>query len=304
MPSHEALQRFVNLIDELRSSAVRLTGHQFPVFGRVALRQPDVGRSPELAFVQLVSWMYVHYVEAGQPGLNFLRRQAESFASGTASPWRHIETVKHLRTSLQHNLELSKTRHIEIERHCGEWYSSACGYVQPRTDHEWHMCTHQILVDAAGLLEASLSTVRQIEGSEFRDTILTQWRRELNRHHDAAEFDSIVGVACTDLGHEAMDVGAFRNRHLAAWRRRIEQLDDGFDFEFEARRLVEDALLSEWPRLLPITGTDIIKELGIPAGREVGRALEIARGLFQGGTVDYANLLEKVREELDLSRGS
>ena len=304
MPPHEALQRFVNLIDELHSSAVRLTGHQYPVFGRVALRQPDVGRNPELAFIQLVSWMYVHYVEAGQPGLNFLKRQAESVASGTASPWRHIETVKHLRTSLQHNLELSKERNIEIERHCGEWFSTACGYVQPRTDAERHICTHQILVDAAELLEASLSTVRQIEGSEFRDTVLTQWRRELDRHHEAVEFDSIVEIVCTDLGHEAIDVVAFRNRHLAAWRKRIEQLHDGFDFEYEARRLVEDALLSEWPRLLPITGTDIIKELGIPAGREVGRALEIARSLFQGGTFDCADLLEKVREKMGLSHGS
>ena len=101
-----------------------------------------------------------------------------------------------------------------------------------------------------------------------------------------------------------MDVVAFRNRHLAAWRKRLEQLHDGFDFEYEVRRLVEDALLSEWPRLLPITGTDVIKELGIPAGRDVGRALEIARGFFQGGTFDYADLLEKVRQEMDLGRGS
>ena len=304
MPPHEALQRFVNLIGELQSSAVRLTGHQYPVFRTVALRQPDVGRNPELTFIQLVSWMYVHYVEAGQPGLNFLKRQADSVAPGTASTWRHIETVKHLRTSLQHNLELSQERNIEIERRCGEWFSFACRYVQPRTDDEWHMCTRQILVEAAELLETALSTVRQLEGSEFRDTILTQWRRQLDRHHDAAEFDSIVEIVCTDLGHQAMDVVAFRNRHLAAWRKRIEQLHDGFDFDYEARRLVEDALLSEWPRLLPITGTDIIKELGIPAGRDVGRALEIARGFFQGGTLDYADLLEKVWEKMDLGRGS
>ena len=304
MPPHEALQRFVNLIGELQSSAVRLTGHQYPVFRTVALRQPDVGGNSELAFIQVVSWMYVHYVEAGQPGLNFLERQADSLAPGTASTWRHIETVKHLRTSLQHNLDLSTERNIEIERRCGAWFSSACRYVQPRTDAEWHMCTRQILVEAAELLETSLSTVRQIEGSEFRDTILTQWRRELDRHHDAAEFDRIVEIVCTDLGHEAMDVVAFRNRHLAAWRKRIEQLHDGFDFEYEARRLVEDALLSEWPRLLPITGTDIIKELGIPAGRDVGRALELGRGFFQGGTFDRADLLEKVREEMDLGRGS
>ena len=304
MPPHEAFLRLVNLIDELNSSAVRLTGRQFPVFGRVALRQPDVGRNPELAFVQLVSWLYVHYVEAGQPGLNFLKRQTESFASGTMSPWRHIETVRHLRTSLQHNLELSITRNMEIERHCGEWFSSACGYVQPRTTAEWNICTHQILVDAAGLLEASFSTVRQIESSEFRDTILTQWRRELDRHHDAFEFDGIVEIVCADLGHKALDTVAFRNRNLAAWRKRIDRLDDGFDFEYEARRMVEDAILSEWPRLLPITGTDIIKELGIPAGREVGRALEIARGLYQGGTVDYANLLKKVGARMGLGHGS
>ena len=304
MPSHEALQRFVNLVEELHSSAIRLTGHQYPVFRTVALRQPDVGRNPELAFIQLVSWMYVHYVEAGQPGLNFLKRQVESVAPGTTSSWRHIETVKHLRTSLQHNLELSKERNVEIERRCGEWFSSACRYGQPRSDDEWHMCIHQILVEAAELLEASLFTVRQIEGSEFRDTILTQWRRELDRYHDAADFDSIVEIVCTDLGHEAMDVVAFRNRHLAAWRKRIEQLHDGFSFEYEARRLVENALLSEWPKLLPLTGTDIIKELGIPTGTDVGRALEIARGLFQDGTFDRADLLEKVREKMDIGRGS
>ena len=43
--------------------------------------------------------------------------------------------------------------------------ATACGYVQPRTDDEWHMCTRQILVEAAELIEASLSTVRQIESS-------------------------------------------------------------------------------------------------------------------------------------------
>ena len=303
MPPHETLQTFVNLIAELQSSAIRLTGHQYPVFGRVALRQPDVGRNPELAFLQLVSWMYVHYVEAGQPGLNFLMRQAENVASETASTWRHIETVKHLRTSLQHNLDLSKDRNIEIERRCGEWFSTICGHVQPRTDDEWHMCSRQILVEAAEIIEASLATVRQIESSEFRDTILTQWRRELDRYHDAADFDSIVEIVCTDLGHDAMDVVAFRNRHLAAWRKRIEQLHDGFDFEYEVRRMVEDALLSEWPRLLPITGADIIKELGIPTGRDVGRALEAARRFFQDGTFDRSDLLEKVRDKMDIGRG-
>ena len=273
MPPHEALQRFVHLINDLQSSAVRLTSHQYPVFGIVALRQPDVGRNPELAFLQMVSWLYAYYVDAGQPGLNFLKRQTESVSPETANKWRHIDTVIDLRTSLQHNLELSKDRNIQIERRCGEWFRSACGYVQPRVDDEWHASTYQVLIEAADFLEACLFTVRQIENSEFRETILTQWRRELDRHHDAAEFDRIVEIVCTDLGHESINVVAFRNRHLGSWRRRIEQLHDGFDFEHEARRLVEDALLSEWPKLIPITGNDIIEELGIPRERMSGAPL-------------------------------
>ena len=63
----------------------------------------------------------------------------------------------------------------------------------------------------------------------------------------------------------------------------------------------EDALLSEWPRLLPITGTDIIRELGIPAGRNVGRALEMARAFYQAGTFGREDLLEKVNREIILS---
>ena len=298
MQPHEALQRFIGTAEDLQASAIRLTGRQHPVFRVVALRQPDVGGSPEFAFIQVVSWLYVHYVEAGQPGLSFLRRQAEGFASHV-EPWRHIEAVKDLRTSLQHNLDLSTERNLEIEGRCGEWFRSACQYVQPRSDDEWHVCTHKILVDGAALLEAVLSTVRQIEGSDFRDTILTQWERELDRHHDAAEFDRVVQVVCSDLGHEALDAVAFRNRHLAAWRKRMDQLQDGFDFEFEARRLVEDSLLNEWPRLLPITGTDVITELGIPAGREVGQALEIARGLYREGIFDRADLLDEVRRVME-----
>ena len=160
------------------------------------------------------------------------------------------------------------------------------------------MCIRQILIEAADLVEVLLATVRAIEVSEFRDTILIQWQRELDRHHDPVEFDTIVEIVRADLGHGGLDVVAFRNRHLAAWRKRINQLDDGFDFQFEARRMVEDALLSEWPRLLPITGTDIIRELGIPAGKNVARALEMARAFHQAGTFDRDDLLKKITRQL------
>ena len=302
--SSEDLQRFVTSVGDLESSAIRLISHPCPIFRPVALRQPDVGGNPELAFMQVISWLYVHYFEAGRPGLGFLRRQAEGFLPGPFEEWGHTEIVNNLRTSLQHNLELSTEKDIEIERLCGAWFRMTCQHVRPGTDGEWRMCTSQILVEAADLIEVLLSTVRHIEDSPFSDTILTQWRRALDRHHDPGEFDTIIEIVCADLGHGELDVVAFRNRHLAAWRKRIEHLDDGFDFRLEARRLVEDALLSEWPRLLPITGTDIIRELAIPAGRDVGRALEMARSFYHAGTFNREDLLQKVREKMILGPDS
>ena len=299
--AHESLQRFVNLRGELESSAIRFVTRPYPVFRTVTQRQPDVGANPELAFLQIVSWLYMYYFEAGRPGLTFLRRQADSFSPGPVEEWKHIQIVQSLRTSLQHNLELSRESDIELQSLCGAWFRAACQHVQPRTEDEWRMCIRQILIEAADLIEILLATVRAIEVSEFRDTILIQWQRELDRHHDPVEFDTTIEIVCADLGHEGLDVVAFRNRHLAAWRKRIDQLDDGFDFQFEARRMVEDALLSEWPRLLPITGTDIIRELGIPAGRNVGRALEMARAFYQAGTFGREDLLEEVSRKMTLS---
>lgn len=295
---HELLHTFVGLAGEINSSAVRLIGLPHPVFSTVAIRQPDLNSSAELAFIQVVSWLYVYYFEAGRPGLRFLMRHSELAHVIAEREERHLQDVRALRTTLQHNLVLSKERNVEIESQCGKWYSNACGYVYPQSEDEWRACAERLLADAAMTLQTLRGMLRAIEESRFRNTVLEQWRRIVLRFHDPAEFDRIAEIVAGDLGHPHLDVVALRHRHLHGWQKRIDQLDDGFEFEFEARRLVEDSILSEWSNVLPITGADVMEEFGIRPGKRVGEILRFARELYQSGEYDRESLLKKLAEEV------
>ena len=55
----------------------------------------------------------------------------------------------------------------------------------------------------------------------------------------------------------------------------------GFDFEFEATRLIEKTLLDGDSVVLPITGRDVMEKLRVNAGRHVGTLLEEARRYFE-----------------------
>ena len=98
------------------------------------------------------------------------------------------------------------------------------------------------------------------------------------------------------LGREALNTVGFRNRYVDKWRKHLELLDDEFDFEFEATRLIEKALLDEGGLVLPITGRDVIESLRIEPGPDVGLLLEEARRHFEENRCCRAELLAYLRE--------
>ena len=58
-------------------------------------------------------------------------------------------------------------------------------------------------------------------------------------------------------------------------------MEDRFDFDFEATRLIEKTLLDEDSVVLPITGRDVIDNLEVKPGPHVGALLEEARRYFE-----------------------
>ena len=69
-------------------------------------------------------------------------------------------------------------------------------------------------------------------------------------------------------------------------------MDDGFNFEFEATRLVEKTMLNDDNMLLPVTGKDVIESLGVEPGLEVGGLLEEARRYYSATRCSRDKLLD------------
>jgi hypothetical protein len=106
---------------------------------------------------------------------------------------------------------------------------------------------------------------------------LQDWLRRLQRSWPAAAFDPLIDDAKSRLGRNALDVVAFRNRHLSRWRQHFDMLEDGFDFDREAMLLIEKTLLDDGTTVLPISGREIIEAFQLHPGPVVGRLLEEAR---------------------------
>jgi hypothetical protein len=75
-------------------------------------------------------------------------------------------------------------------------------------------------------------------------------------------------------------------------------LQEGYDFETEARRLIELAILMMREGALPITGRDIMGEFHIPPGPRVGALLEVARGIHNLHPCSRDELIELLRGKI------
>lgn len=262
-----------------------------PAFDELHVLLPDPGRA-EPAFIRATSWLYCLYFEAGRVSITFLRRLGEAYAlvNREASDW-HVEIVRCLRTELHHNLGFADSD-LAARTAAEAWRRKSCGTALPRTDQQWIACYQGLVGDARAFLGGLDEVVRRIEadGAAAKQHV-DEWLRRLNRDWPAASFDPLIADAKYRLAREALNTVAFRNRHVDQWRKHLDLLEDGFDFSFEALRLIEKALLHEDSVVLPITGRDIVDDLGIKPGPQVGALLEEARRHFEVSPCPKADLL-------------
>jgi len=183
------------------------------------------------------------------------------------------------------------------------WRRRACGTSLPHSPEQWKACYERLVADAATFLDGLDLTVRRIESEgELARQHLDEWLRRLTRSWAAAAFDPLVDEAKRRLSRTALNTVAFRNRYVDRWRKHLEALEDGFDFDFEVTRLVEMAMLSEDGVILPITGRDVVDVLQIRPGPEIGVLLEEARRHFEVNRSTREELLDHLRGYRDANR--
>ena len=252
-----------------------------PAFSEVNLPLPS-SRDPELDFVFAVSWLYCFYFEAGRISLTFLRRLGENHSiMNRESSEQHLETVRSLRTELHHNLGYSGsdlTARTTVE----SWRRRICGAAFPEKPGEWKICFDHLIDDSVIFLNDINRVVRHIESDmNNAEQLLGEWLRRLSRDYPLDAIDLLIDNTKHRLGRHGLNTTAFRNRHVGKWRQSLDLLDDDFDFDFEVTRLIEKTLLEVDGVILPITGENLINDLGIQPGSKVGAFLEEARRYFE-----------------------
>ena len=282
--------------EELESRCASLLGVRHTAFQELVLRSPRFS-PPELAFYQVVTWLYGLYYEAGRVSLQFLLHLLPTYGLEYESNHRrHYQEVQRLRTFLQHNLNLDSRHDLETQRNCEDWFSESCGSVMPGNGCEWNRCVARILIESGEFLVAVVNCVRAVEKDESSSSIVAQWSSRLSRFHPIHEFEALVAIVINDMGQSSLDAHRITVRHYDKWSQDLQLRSDDYVFEFEARRLIEQTLLNEDELPLIITGQDVIRELGISPGLEVGRLLAKARALYFASPSNKEQLLERLIE--------
>lgn len=294
----EKFYRILHLRGRINRLATAVGGADYPIFSAVSLDKPRFD-PPELGFIRAVPWLFIHYYEAGKVGVKFLRSRFEAYNSNNAErASSHYKIVRQLRTYFQHNLNITTEHDREVKVSCENWFRESCGSSTPDTDSEWHDCLKALLDDAVLFMETLDETMRQIKIDESSHVIMEDLRQRIDRYHPPHQFDEIISKAATDIGREHIDVVSFRKRHYDKWTNDLRTLEAGYDFEVEARKRIEHALLTDTLSVLPISGHDIMERLGVPPGPRVGEILEEARLLYDSEPCDAETLLKRLSNNL------
>ena len=280
---------------DLERRAYSLIGVQRMAFQEMSVRNPRFS-PPELGFYQTVTWLYALYYESGRISLRFLMDRFNTYGyDQNGHHRRHYEDTGRLRTYLQHNLNLDSIKDAKTHQICEEWFSKACGSAIPSMEREWNECLVRILNDSELFLAAVIDCVRAIERDESSKLIVEQWTVRLRQFHPKHEFEDLVAMVIHDVGQDSLDPVQITERYYDQWTRNLKFRSEDYIFIEDARRLIEQTILNEAELPPPISGADIMRELGIPPGPDVGILLRKAKDSYDVSPCTADELINRLK---------
>ena len=153
-----------------------------------------------------------------------------------------------------------------------------------------------LLNEGADYIELLLEALRTVEPMTRSRSSSMSGASGSTGYRSPAEFDAVISVVASDLGLTHLDIPKFRALHYERWLRQLELLSGGYEFEVEARRLIEFVVVSDVATAMPITGRDVIDEFGLEPGPGVYASLLRARELFIAEPCGRDELLRRLAE--------
>lgn len=295
--TNSAASKMLEVMDLAReiqhTSMELLDGIQF--FGAMPSLPTPKFTHPELDMLRSLSWLYVLYQELGKASIKYTVEKFESYSLDNNIK-NHPLNVEKLRTFSQHSLDPMSQRDREIRVYCEQWFDKYCGVVQPRDDEAWNKALLAILTEAENFLKNIQHCIRKIESDESKEQLIIQWKYRLQRYHPQHEFDRIISIVAHDLGRVGIEPKNFSNQYYSQWKKELELMED-YDFEKEARRMIERAMIENTRPRLPINGTDIMDEFLLEPGKKIGEILKRAFEIFDPDPCSREVLISKLRDE-------
>jgi hypothetical protein len=281
----------------IQESVSDLLGDGASFFRSSSLRPPTRGCA-ELVFLRSIFWLQGLFHEcAGRP-MRFCLRQTQ-FSDHDGLSKAFLEEIKALRTQAAHNLDVNSESDKRIEFTCKRWYTRICHNAAPVADPEWTACTRATLRGAGTVLERVDVFLAKLRTMDNSDMLTAELKRAIAGQISPYAFDEIIESVAADLGRPNIDVPKFRSEHQKSWIGSLERCGEGYNFVYEATRLVEQSFL-EKPERAPLTGRDVIEALGVPQGKKVAKMLALAQQIFESGTLEKHEIISELRKRLDL----
>lgn len=250
----------------------------------------------ELVFNNLVSWLYVMYFEFSRKNIDFISKKITPYNIFISENALNSKRIIHaFRTILQHQMDYENSESDKTKKNlCETWCFSLIQKKEPTNPNEWLKCSYSIVESAYEFLLCLYNCLISISQNEHVDIVFNEWIQLFSRNFSKNEFEIILKKVLNNIGLLSFfDSHIITIKYFDIWRKDLEVLHDGFDFEIHAYKIIERTILKK--EILPIDGNDIIS-LGVKPGRRVFELLIKGREIFYDCPCNKNELLDKLKK--------
>lgn len=266
-----------------------------PVGDPVTAPRPVLS-SPQHGFVTTTIWLSSWLEEAWKASMKYLLAQAPRVEVDPAEAEQFRHVLSRLRTFFAHNLDPSNVRDRGTRDTCYAWFKEACGSRVPGDD-QWEPCLEALLTSALRCLQLAIDVARSIERHADSASLSNMWRDRLSRTDVVVNYLGELQSAAGDLGCEGLNLNQVRDRYSKRWAEALSLVPASADLDATTTRHMEQALLAETGRLLPVTAADVMGRLVLSPGESVEMALRLAQVLYSlKPNQDRSSLLDALAE--------
>ena len=226
--------------------------------------------SEDGCFKDIINWFYALFIEVCGPNIRFFEEKFGLYGFKLSVAAVNIPKDIHIiRTVSSHNLDYSNSENKKKKNYYENWFYQLIKKTQADSNEEYMLCLCYLLDNAIAYLETLRLCITTVSHDEhFDNIILTEWKRRNDRTYSVYDFEVVFIQRLELFGiNSFLDANKIAKREVDKWRTELKLLQDGFDFEKEAARIIDKYVAEK--KYCPIDPRDLL-EMGAQKKELIG----------------------------------